>query len=307
LLLTGQRKSEVSEITEGELDALTSIMADCPKSVSVPDGAGSNLDFMFEEDIWPLLRNSSIILAVDSDAPGHKLRQDLACRLGPARCSWLDYPEGAKDLNDVLRLKGIDAVRAVIREAKPYPIRGLYRLSELPDVGEPVVFDTGFPSLNAHLRLWHGEFIVITGVPSHGKSRFALELLCSMALNHRHKAVIFSAEMRIKPYVREVLREHFCNKPAKDLTLDDKREADAWIEGAFVFIDQDPRHEQEEATVEWLIEKASDACLRYGVDWFLLDPWNQVETKRDRGQSRPITSAGPSPASNASPGRTTVA
>jgi hypothetical protein len=26
--------------------------------------------------------------------------------------------------------------------------------------------------------------MVVTGVPSHGKSRFALELLCSMALTH---------------------------------------------------------------------------------------------------------------------------
>ncbi len=28
-----------------------------------------------------------------------------------------------------------------------------------------------------------------------------------------------------------------------------------------------------------------DAVVRYGVDWLLLDPWNQVEHKRDRGQN----------------------
>ena len=91
--------------------------------------------------------------------------------------------------------------------------------------------------------------------------------------------------MRITPYVRDVLREHYCNKQAKDLTLDDKREADQWIEETFCFIDQDPREEQEEATIEWLIDKAGDAVVRYGVDWFLLDPWNQVEHKRERGES----------------------
>jgi twinkle protein len=272
-------------ITEGEIDALSAIMAGHPKTVSVPDGAGTNLDFIFEEPTWPLVRDTAIIIAVDNDQPGQKLRNALACRLGPARCSWPDFPEGAKDLNDVLRVKGIDAVHDVIHKAKPYPIRGLYRLSELPEVGEPVTFETGFPSLNAHLRLWHGEFIVITGIPSHGKSCFALELLCSMALNHKHRAVIFSAEMRIKPYVRDVLREHFCNKWAKDFTLADKRAADTWIEETFMFIDQDPREEQEEATIEWLIDKASDAVVRYGVNWFLLDPWNQVEHKRERGQS----------------------
>ena len=126
---------------------------------------------------------------------------------------------------------------------------------------------------------------MITGVPSHGKSRFTLELLCSMALKHGHRTVIFSAEMRITPYVRDVLREHYVGKSAKDLTLQDKRKADEWIEETFYFIDQDPREEHEDATVEWLIDKASDAVVRYGVDWFLLDPWNQVEHKRDRGQN----------------------
>jgi twinkle protein len=272
-------------ITEGELDALSAIMAGFPRTVSVPEGVGTNLDFIFEDATWSLVRDASIILAVDGDPPGQKFRQDLARRLGPVRCSWVDFPEGTKDLNDVLQLNGIDGVRDVISGAKPYPIRGVYRLSELPDRGDPVAFETGFPSLNAHLRLWHSEFIVITGIPGHGKSRFAMELLCSMALNHGHRALIFSAEMRIKPYVREVLREHFLNKWAKDFTLDDQRQADAWIEETFVFIDQDPRQEEEEATIEWLIDKASDAVVRYGVNWFLLDPWNQVEHKRERGQS----------------------
>ena len=103
----------------------------------------------------------------------------------------------------------------------------------------------------------------------------------------RHRSVIASFEMRVSPYVRDVLREHYCNKGAQDLTLDQKREADAWIEESFCFIDQDPREEEEDATVDWLIEKAAQAVVRYGVDWFLLDPWNQVEHKRERGESEP--------------------
>ena len=57
------------------------------------------------------------------------------------------------------------------------------------------------------------------------------------------------------------------------------------IEDMFVFIDQDPREETEDATIEWLVDRASDAVVRYGVCWFLLDPWNQVEHKRERGES----------------------
>jgi twinkle protein len=183
-----------------------------------------------------------------------------------------------------LRLKGEMAVRDAIRGAKPYPVKGLYKLSEYPDVGEPITCETGFINLNSHFRLWRSEFVVITGVPSHGKSRFALELLASLAMKHKHRSSIASFEMRIAPYVRDVQREHFIGKAAKDLTLSDKRNADTWIEEMFVFIDQDPREESDEATVDWLIDRAG-AVVRYGVEWFLLDPWNQVEHKREWGEN----------------------
>jgi len=276
--------SEPLIITEGEPDALSAIQAGFLRTVSVVDGADSNLDFA--SDLWPLLRDATqVILAGDGDEPGRKLNGELARRLGAARCSWLAYPEGTKDLNDVLRLKGADAVAGVIRGARPYPIKGLYRLSNYPDIGVPTVYETGFTCLNSHLLLWRGEFMVVTGIPSHGKSRFSLELLCSMARRHKQRAVIASFEMRVTPYVRDVLREHYLGKQAKDFTLEDKRRGDAWIEETFFFIDQDPREEQEDATIEWLIEKAGDAVVRYGVDWFLLDPWNQVEHRRERGQN----------------------
>jgi twinkle protein len=246
---------------------------------------GTNLDLIGE--LWDLLKDANqVVLSGDGDEPGQKLNAELARRFGAARCARIVYPEGAKDLGDILRLKGDEAVRDAVRGAQPYPVKGLYRLSDYPDVGEPVTYETGLgASLNVYLRLWRGEFIVVTGIPSHGKSRFTLEMLASMALAHKHRAAIASFEMRIAPYVRDVLREHFIGKAIKDQTLQEKRQADEWIQDAFVFIDQDPREEGEEATVDWLIEKAGDAVVRYGIDWFLLDPWNQVEHKRAHGES----------------------
>ncbi len=245
------RRSSTSRcsITEGELDALAAIQAGFPRTISVGDGAGSNLDFVGE--VWPLLKDArQVILSGDGDEPGRQAQCELARRFGAARCAWVAYPEGTKDLNDILRLKGEEAVRDAVRGAKPYPVKGLYKLSDYPDVGEPVTYETGLAgSLNAYLRLWRGEFVVITGVPSHGKSRFTLEMLASMAITHKHRAAIASFEMRVAPYVRDVLREHFIGKSIKDQTLREKRLADEWIEDAFVFIDQDP--ERRPKTLAW--------------------------------------------------------
>src|SRR5262245_55271315 len=205
-------------VTEGELDALAAIQAGFPRAVSVPDGAGSNLEFIGK--IWPLIKDvGQVILCGDGDEPGRKLNSELARRFGAVRCAWVAYPDGTKDLGDILRLKGEEAVGDALRGAMPYPVKGLYKLSDYPDVAEPI------------------------------------------------------------------LREHYCRKQPNDLTIDDKRTADDWIEDSFYFIDQDPREEQEEATVDWLIDKAGDAVVRYGVDWFLLDPWNQIEHRRQRNET----------------------
>lgn len=273
-------------ITEGELDALAAIQAGYLRTVSVKDGAGSNLDFMAEEDIWGLIKDIPfVIIATDGDAPGTKIAEELARRIGRARCQRVKYPEGSKDLNDVLAKHGVDFVRIAIQEATPYPIKGLFRLSDYPDVPEPEVFSTGWRNLDPHIMLWEAEFIPITGIPSQGKSRFALELIGNIARTHGHRAAIASFEMRVAPYVRDVFRENYTGQVARALTIGQKIEADEWIEEQFCFIDQDPRHEDEDMTVEWLVERAEDAVVRYGIRWLLVDPWNQLQHKRNRGES----------------------
>lgn len=256
-------------VTEGEFDALAAIQSGFPKSVSVPDGAGSNLDFLGSDELWPLLAATKrVILAADGDDPGQKLCAELARRLGAARCLFIVYPKGAKDLNDVLRLEGERGVRAVIEAAKPYPLKGVFRLSDYPDEPMPETFTSGWINLNPHLRFWRGEFAVITGVPSAGKSLWTLNLLCNFAREHDHRAAIASFEMRTRPFVFDILAKYHGGPRA---------EAEKWIEDRFLFIDQDPSQDDEDMTIEWLLERAEDCVIRHGIDWLLLDPWNQID------------------------------
>jgi twinkle protein len=142
-------------ITEGELDALTAIECGFPLSVSVPDGAppvpeGEKPDDLGPIDqcgehagklefLWnnrdPLKRIKRFIIATDGDRPGQRLAAELVRRLSASRCLFVEYPRGSKDLNDVAVLHGKDAVAAILNGAKPYPVRGLYQLSDLPRSG----------------------------------------------------------------------------------------------------------------------------------------------------------------------------
>ena len=255
-------------IAEGELDGVAGAQSGFQRIVSVPDGADSNLDFLGDDEIWDLIRNiREVILATDGDKPGMKLRAELARRFGPARCKFVEYPEGCKDLNDVLRLYGEDGVRRVIADARPYPLKGIFELDQFADVPEPETYGTGWINLGANLRLWRGEFMVVTGIPSAGKSLWTTNLLANLAEEHGHRTAMASFEMRIVPYVRDIMRRHHGGE---------HREADNWIKRHFVFIDQDPSVD-EDVTVDWIIERAEDAVLRYGIHWLVIDPWNQVE------------------------------
>jgi twinkle protein len=127
-------------------------------------------------------------------------------RLSASRCLFVEYPPGTKDLNDVAVLHGKDAVAAVLNAAKPYPVRGLYRLSDYPEREALPTFSTGWWTLDKHVRLFAGEFMVVTGIPGHGKSTWVLNLLCNLALLHCWRAVLFSPEMPTVPHLRDKLR-----------------------------------------------------------------------------------------------------
>lgn len=282
-------------ITEGELDALTAIDCGFPLSVSVPDGAPAVGSEESPNDLQPigdetagkfeflwnnrdrLKRIKRFIIAVDNDRPGRRLAAELVRRLSPSRCLFVEFPAGCKDLNDVLAQHGEDAVTAVLNAAKPYPVRGLYRLTDYPERATLQIFSTGWWTLDQHLQLFTGEFMVVTGIPGHGKSTWVLNLLCNAAAQYGWRSALFSPEMPTVPHLRGKLRRIRGGSSA---------EADTFINEHFRFIDSDPTgKDDEDFDLDWIIDKATDAVLRDGIRCLVIDPWNEVEHARRRDES----------------------
>lgn len=284
-------------ITEGEIDALSAIECGFPLAVSVPDGApavavgedpaslqpldetgenGGKFEFLWNNRDR-LKRVKRFILAVDNDAPGQRLAAELVRRLSASRCFFVEYPIGCKDLNDVLMQRGPDAVAAVLNAARPYPVRGLYRLSDYPSAQELSVFSTGWWTMDMHLRVFPGEFMVVTGIPSHGKSTWTLNLLTNLAARHGWRSAVFSPEMPTVPHLRDKLRR---------IKGGDQIASDSFIDEYFRFIDADPTgRDDTDFDLDWIIDKATDAVLRDGIRVLLIDPWNEVEHARAGGES----------------------
>jgi twinkle protein len=293
-------------ITEGEIDALTAIDCGFPFTVSVPDGAPPVPEGKLPSDLEPIDANAEgsgkfeflwnnrerlkavkrFVIAVDNDAPGQRLAAELVRRLSASRCLFVEYPSGCKDLNDVLMRHGPEAVAAVLNGARPYPVRGLYRLSDYPDLPEVHGYSMGWPTLDRHAQIFPGEFMVITGVPSHGKSSFVLNVVVNLAERYGWQSAVFSPEMPTVPHLRDKLRRMVLRRQAGELEVAALAGADAWIDRHIVFIDADPTgRDDQDFDLDWLIDRATDAVLRDGIRVLVLDPWNEVEQARRSGES----------------------
>jgi twinkle protein len=307
-------------ITEGETDAMIALQDGHPWTVSVPDGAPADKDqhgrlipmkpdseidpendakFSYVVGNWDrLAKVKRFILATDGDGPGQRLRDELARRLGRVRCAFVEYPaepcvpvdgklRPCKDLNEVHVHHGPEVVRQVLQRAKPYPVAGLYTLDDYENRGDLVTFSTGFRELDPFIKLYRGAFIVISGLPTAGKSAWINQVAFNMAARYGWRIALATFEAGVKPIIRDQLTGFYTEKPKAAWTRQDREEADRFIREHFVFITDDPKGENDdEATVDWLVDRAADAVIRFGIDMLIGDPWNELSHPRSRGEMR---------------------
>ena len=178
-------------IVEGEMDALAMMQAKFSNVISVPRGAPQRVSDGVpppDEDtnfkyLWPaydsLRQCRRVIIATDSDDPGHALAEELARRIGKDKCWRVAWPDGmdgqCKDANEVLLLQGSGNVAASVLQAAPWPIDGVFEASAFFDAtiqlyrsGRSRGYSTGWPELDEYMTIRPGEVSIVTGVPNHG-------------------------------------------------------------------------------------------------------------------------------------------
>ncbi|KAF2928041.1 hypothetical protein DAI22_06g249300 [Oryza sativa Japonica Group] len=314
-------------IVEGEIDKLSMEEAGYRNCVSVPDGAppkvSSKLPDKDQDKKYQYLWNckeyldpaSRIILATDADPPGQALAEELARRLGKERCWRVNWPkknenEICKDANEVLMFLGPQALRKVIEDAELYPIRGLFSFKDFfPEIdnyylgirGDELGVPTGWKSMDELYKVVPGELTVVTGVPNSGKSEWIDALLCNINDQVGWKFVLCSMENKVREHARKLLEKRI-KKPffdaryggsAERMSLDEFEEGKQWLNETFHLI----RCEDDcLPSVNWVLELAKAAVLRYGVRGLVIDPYNELDHQRPSNQ---LNGSQPSPPNTA--------
>lgn len=272
-------KGEPLVITEGEMDCVVALQLGF-FAVSVPDGAPAEAigdketpKYDYLDDIPPEITN--IIIAADSDVPGAALLHDLSIRLGKHRCRWVKYPDGCKDLNEVIYKHGAQAASDTLRSAKHMSIEGLYSYADLPPLPEHRPIKLDVPKFDNHYAIRRADFSVVTGIPSHGKTTFVNWLTFLLAKNHGWHITTASFEQPPQTEHRKNLCRLYHMKPFKSQEAHEISEAESFINDRFSFIVQPDS--LEDCTVDWMLERMAAAVNRYNSSMLVVDPWNEMD------------------------------
>ena len=193
-----------------------------------------------------------------------------------------------KDANDVLVNDGADVLREVIEAAEPYPIRGLHAPDEYREgvlalyrIGRQRALSTGWRCVDQFMTIREGELSVVTGIPGAGKSEFIDALIVNLAESADWRFAICSFENPPEEHLSKLAEKRarmpFWEGRTPHMGEGDLAKALDWIDERFVFI---RTGDDDAPTLDWILEQARSAVLRYGIRGLVIDPYNEIEHKR---------------------------
>ena len=276
-------------ITEGEMDALSFIVAGYDNVISVPNGAQKNLTYLDDFIETHFENKSRIYIASDTDAKGLELRAELVRRFGEEKCRIVTYGEGCKDANELLMQQGTEALKKAIAEAQEVPLEGVFTANDVREELE-ALFEKGLQKgavlkmgeLDDLLSVEVGRLMIVTGIPGDGKSEFLDEMAVRLSLHYDWRCAWFSPEnfpvtLHHPKLMEKLIGKRFLKGIMKPMEFN---AAVGYL--SHNFFDILP---EEGYRVDTILEKAEALVRRKGIRVFILDPYNCLEHQIPNGQS----------------------
>lgn len=283
-------------IVEGEMDKLAVEVAGFTNCVSVPDGAPapntknieSKFDWLNDEKLESVQR---WVIAVDNDAPGQRLQDELVRRFGSEKCLLVTWPDGCKDANDVLVNLGADTLHECIETATPMPIVGVFGADDFADdflrmydEGVPNGHTTGWGNVDEFWRVQLGQLLIVTGIPGHGKSEWVDALTVNLALDHGWRTAIYSPEnypikLHMMKFAEKYIGKPYNPGPLERMSKTEATQAKDWIADHFHWL------LPEKPSLDEIMAKAKALVLQKGIRVLVIDPWNEIEHDRPQGKT----------------------
>lgn len=292
-------------IVEGEIDVLSWIEAGVSKDygiVSVDMGApspgqniGSKLDCI-SNCASELDGIKEFYIATDKDAPGQYLEQILIKRFGEYRCKRVEFPQGAKDTNEVLCTDGYDTsvncqtLKLCLSNAKSIPVPGIHVLD---DAQRELMLDnfkngkqkgstTHFPGIDPHFTWYAGDMTGVTGIPMSGKGQCTRQLMIAKSKIDNWKWAVYAPEdFPAEDFWDDVIHAYIgkdTDPGDNQMSIEEYHRGMDFAKEYFYLIhpEEDENGETKLPDNRWINEQIRFLRLRYGVNAYIKDPWNKI-------------------------------
>jgi twinkle protein len=285
------RTSKDCIIVEGEIDCLSFIECGIYHCVSTPNGStlkGVNLDYL-DNSIEYFENKDRVYLALDNDEPGQNVQNEIIRRLGPEKCHLVDL-EDCNDPNEYHIKYGAERLRRTIEIAKQAPLCNVITLndikSQLHDFyanGSPKGHVIGLKKFDEVFSTYRKMYIVVTGIPTHGKSDFVDQMAIGYNLQNGWKGAYCSVENDPKYlHIDKLCRKLAGIRPS----VPDNLKQGNWplvedhVNDNFFFVDYSDGYD-----LKKVLNKVRELVLRKGIKFFVLDPYNKIKLKESSNKS----------------------
>jgi len=272
-------------IVEGEMDVLSFIEAGLHNVVSIPNGSTLktvNLDYI-DNCIEYFENKDKVYLALDNDEPGINTRNEIIRRFGSKMCFLVDFKD-CKDANEYLLKYGKEALKLTVEEAKEIPIDGVSSVCDWQDDFEDYLvngmkkgFQMGLQSFDNIFSTYTGQYVVVTGKPSSGKSDF-VDMMCLGYMKKYGWSVAYASpenkpnKIHAGKLISKICGE-WINNPSQ-LATDWYKKAVSYMNDRIKYIDLKGSYD-----LDLVLEKAQQLIFKHGIKILVLDPYNKVRKK----------------------------
>lgn len=274
-------------ITEGEIDALSFIDDGYENVISVPNGASTGSMTYLDNSINDLDKVDLFYIAVDNDAKGLELRDELIRRLGSERCKVCTFKQ-FKDANEYRKQYGHESLHEVISSAKGVPVSGIYTADDfledalhLHEHGLQPGATVGVYELDQLITWETKRLAIITGTPSSGKSELVDFINVKLNLRHGWKVGYWTPENFPLQYHYSKLFEKLYGSKFNTSGKDDFWNLHNYIKQNFFWVSPD-----EDLTIDNLLVKFKYLVKTRGIKVVCIDPFNKIEYKHEPGESK---------------------
>mgnify|MGYP003644784143 CR=1 FL=1 len=282
-------------IVEGEFDVLSFITSGVSSVVSVPNGfnlKGDNVNLDYLDNYYNYFENKdTIYIAVDNDAAGLKGQRELIRRFGAEKCKVVDFKD-CKDANDYLIKYGKQALKQTIKDSKDVKVEGVFTLGDARDSmihdyrnGQKRGSTTYVDSIDKSWTWREGDVYVWTGYQNEGKSLMLNQMCAVRAYWESAKVAVFSPEnFPINDFYNDIIEMYIgksCDPFYQNnyMSEGEFNEGMDFVEKNFFLI-----YPENDFTLETIFKKVMYLVKRHGIRTFIIDPYNTIEHKMNRGE-----------------------